>query len=276
MNESLVGNVKRLNFISECIDATSIYSVLDVGCGTGVNLTRPLAEKFPVIKFYGVDSDESSIDYACTHSTVNLSFYKDMSQIGNLKFDLIIASEVIEHIDNPFTFLNEISGMLTENGRVILTLPNGYGPSEIMSTIENLMRISGVFKILRKILKGQLHELYSPHHKDTLAVSPHINFFSYKSILFIITKSGFKIKKMESRAIVCGFGFEHLLKHPFLIKINTNLAKYMPPQITSAWMFVLDKNLNFSNNNSYIYRRGLFETFRSNINMRRWGLSKRF
>ena len=39
-------------------------------------------------------------------------------------FDTIVAGELIEHLEQPYDFLRALSGLLTPNGRVVLSTPN--------------------------------------------------------------------------------------------------------------------------------------------------------
>lgn len=48
----------------------------------------------------------------------------DFSNNFTIKFDVIIAIEVIEHLYNPYSFLKNASDLLSENGILIVTTPN--------------------------------------------------------------------------------------------------------------------------------------------------------
>jgi len=62
--ESSYGNQKRLQFISRYVHEKKPATILDFGCGTGLDITIPLAEQFPCIQITGIDSDGISIDFA--------------------------------------------------------------------------------------------------------------------------------------------------------------------------------------------------------------------
>ena len=64
MLETTYGDAKRLAFLRRIIEARTPAQILDIGCGTGTRVTRPLADAFPSVRFLGVDADETSIAWA--------------------------------------------------------------------------------------------------------------------------------------------------------------------------------------------------------------------
>jgi hypothetical protein len=44
--------------------------------------------------------------------------------LGNRRFNTIVASEFIEHLENPYEFLRSLKSNLTEDGYLILSTPN--------------------------------------------------------------------------------------------------------------------------------------------------------
>lgn len=134
MFENFYGILKRLDYVEKVINEYAPESVLDVGCGTGELLTKPLAESFPDRVFVGVDDDNSSIEFARGGSSFeNLTFLYPGELETSARFDLIIASEVIEHVERPEHLLLEAARRLKPSGKMIITLPNGYGPFEATS-----------------------------------------------------------------------------------------------------------------------------------------------
>jgi len=115
--ENAYGLQKRVAFCAQVIDELRPREVLDIGCGTGTNLTRPLAERFPRVRFLGIDSDAASIRYArAAHSLPNLAFEKDFQHTAvPAAFDLIVASEVVEHVDDPDGFFQTDSVPLRQH-----------------------------------------------------------------------------------------------------------------------------------------------------------------
>lgn len=267
--EDAYGLAKRLAFCAEIIDSRRPALVLDVGCGTGENLTRPLAERFPEVRFLGIDDDLESIRYARARAALpNLSFggHEELAQA--IGADLIIASEVIEHVASPEELLVATGNRLGPGGRMVVTTPNGYGPFELASLIEVLLRLSGAFALLRKAKRALVGGGTTKEARDTLAASPHVSFFSYRRIREVFASTGFEIERYQARTLLCGFGFDSLVKGLALGQWNARVADRLPPQCVSAWMFVLRKT---APRPAAPYRRGFVARWRRRLNERCWG-----
>ena len=270
MIECTYGLQKRLDFVANVISITQPSRVLDVGCGTGVNLTELLAQQFSQSHFTGIDSDATSIAFAksnCKAKNVQYLIQSDALDLGH--FDLVIASEVIEHVEDPFAFIQFLRSRLTSTGCVVLTLPNGYGPYELASLVETLMHLTGVYGILRALKRVLFPKPAVSATVDTLAMSPHINFFTYSSVRSLIAASGFRITKFRPRTFLCGFGFDHLIKSKRLVAWNAEVSDRMPAQCASAWMFLLTPT---ESNRSIVYQRGYGARLRRFLNEKRWKL----
>lgn len=272
-SETPNGIKKRFEYISSVLRRYEPTSVLDFGCGTGTNLTIPLAETFPSVRFLGVDSDATSIDYAnSVNRSGNLRFGLIDEATKQGPFDMIIASEVIEHVDEPGEFLIFLRGLLTPKGKLILTMPNGYGPFEMTAFAESLLYVAGVHTLLHKVAGLLLGKSVSrPTQADTLAVSPHVNFFSFGRINGLMRSSKFDLLEYRPRTFVCGLGFHQLLFTESARLWNARVADSLPPQANSGWMFVLEKGSQAAPA-AIPYHRGTYERLRKYLNAKRWGL----
>jgi SAM-dependent methyltransferase len=260
------GLSKRLAFCEEIIASRRPELVLDIGCGTGENLTRPLAQRFADVRFVGIDDDSESIRHARSGAALqNLSFggYEQLAQARDA--GLIIASEVLEHVESPEPFLSVAGEHLAPDGRLIVTTPNGYGPFELASLLEVLLRLSGLFGLLRAGKRALMGRGGGTRTRDTLAASPHISFFSYGQILDIFARSGFEVERYRARTLLCGFGLDNLVKWLALGSWNARIADALPPYFVSDWMFVLKQT---SPRELAPYRRGFVTRWRRRLNER--------
>lgn len=273
--ETALALASRLRFIIEALESIEAKKILDIGCGTGEHLTNYLAQACPGSEIYGIDSDNETISYA-KKKFCYLSNLKFSTQIPEgIKFDAIIASEVIEHVENPCDFLLFLRSKLSWKGLLIITLPNGYGCSEIMSLFETLLSLCGVLSVARRLkhlLKG------NPDRSDTIgadtkAVSPHINFFSFSCICVLFNQTGFYINKYQGRMFLHNFIASMVINQSaFLSKINAKLGQILPPWLVSDWMFVLRPQDNWKAKDSPLYQRNLYERIRRYLNLKRYGL----
>lgn len=246
-SETFYGVVKRLNFVNTQIArqvsaSGTDLTALDIGCGTGNLLTIPLARRFASLKITGYDQDEKSIAElelsAGRLGLPNLRGVISQAQVEGA-YDIVIASEVIEHVEAPVEFLEWVSSLLRPGGLLILTLPNGYGWFEADSTVYRILEYLGVMQLLRKA-KGPQDEEAVSGGTDTLALSLHVNFFSYNQIRDILGAFGFRTLQIEGRTFLCGDITSRILA-PLTrnghFDINNWLGGWLPKPLVSGWMF---------------------------------------
>ena len=273
--ETPYGTLKRFHYVDAVIEADKPESVLDIGCGTGAHLTHPLAVRHTDTQFLGKDSDTASIEWAGQHNHLpNLKFSADPESDPERRFQLIIASEVLEHVEDPGAFLAHIRESLAEGGKVILTVPNGYGPFEIAVLFETALRISGLFKFavaLARLIRNKrpLFPTTENASAETLAASPHINFFSFGVLSSLFSASGFRVTSFQSRTLLCGPLFDQAIHGLGLQDWNARVAARVHPLFTSDWMFVLEP---IDTQTPTPYRRRLDARVRRYLNEKRIGL----
>ena len=96
--------------------------ILDIGCGDGVLLY--LINRNLKAQLTGVDLDSDSLKLAKTK--VKAKFIKASAYKLPFKahsFDLVIVSEIIEHLDDPDKMLKEFKRILKTSGTGIITTP---------------------------------------------------------------------------------------------------------------------------------------------------------
>jgi SAM-dependent methyltransferase len=270
LSEDAYGRAKRQLFVESVIREAQPRTVLDFGCGTGTQLTWPLAEAFPQVSFLGIDSDQITIDWARRQpAQPNLTYVTQDNTPPDQRFDMVIASEVLEHVEAPDELLRHFHDRLSDGGRLVVTIPNGHGPFETMSLIEHVFTLAGVLPLLRWIKHQMLGKpRIDSNEALTLAISPHINFYSLGAMKSLLHNAGFKVVRFRSRTVFCGFIIEWAIRGP-LIAWNARLADHLPPWCASDWMFECIKSAA-PQGAITPWRRSWWGRFRRYLSERRW------
>lgn len=82
-------------------------SIAEVGCGAG-GILRRLAELFPDSRLMGWDISSQAIARARAHQSDRITFHQADLLAEPAKFDLIIAADVFEHVDDYLGFLRQL------------------------------------------------------------------------------------------------------------------------------------------------------------------------
>lgn len=104
-----------------------LHRGLELGCGEGVTLAA-LKEAHPLQWIGGVELAGEAAKKAqkiCTEVWVgdaeSLPFHQD---IPPASLDLILCMDVLEHLVDPWAMVKKLSPLLTEKGRMIISIPN--------------------------------------------------------------------------------------------------------------------------------------------------------
>ena len=125
--------------------------IVDIGCGGGI-LSEALARLGATV--VGLDPGESNIKVAQTHANMDPSVaeritYMNISAEDYLEkhfeapFDAAVASEVIEHVDNPEEFVSTCSQLVLTGGSLFFTTINRTNKSWLGAIIaaENILNL---------------------------------------------------------------------------------------------------------------------------------------
>jgi 2-polyprenyl-3-methyl-5-hydroxy-6-metoxy-1,4-benzoquinol methylase len=116
-------NVDRIKIFNNMVDGIGRnLRILDVGCGDGV-ISEPLIKA----DHYVTAVDLPTVATATNKSKVSALMVGDAETLAFLDatFDLVIASEVLEHLWAPENFVNEAYRTLKPHGSLIIETPEG-------------------------------------------------------------------------------------------------------------------------------------------------------
>lgn len=95
---------------------------LDVGCNNGLFLST-FANRYPDWSLYGFEPSQKYEEHILKIKNIEQFFYGSLEDI-HLKFDLVAAVHVLEHVENPCEFLKQIHSLLADDGVLLIQLPN--------------------------------------------------------------------------------------------------------------------------------------------------------
>lgn len=115
---------RRRLFAAELVEAGAKRTdhVLDIGTGTGANLRLLCDLGFTTVT--GLDASEAAIGY-CAAKGLGAVQKGDICALPfpDDSFELVLATDVIEHVDDHTTAVREIARVLARGGMALITVP---------------------------------------------------------------------------------------------------------------------------------------------------------
>lgn len=241
-------DIKRLKFIETAVNSLerSHLQILEIGCGNG-NISYQLAHSGHYVS--GIDIDEKSVQSA------NRKFQHEKLQFRVMdvceyivkeedKYDVIVCSEVLEHLTNPLTIMRNVNRLLKDNGIAVITVPNGTGPRELFMTrpTQYIYQKDNCFsKIFIGMKKCLGYNGDTPQSSSTSL--SHIQFFTYKDVHELADKSSFSICKIApSSFIEKVFPFSIIYRRVRkLQQFDCWMADRLPIRWTSGFYMIMKK-----------------------------------
>lgn len=159
-------------FVTLVTKLTHVKTICDLGCGNGY-MTNRLAELGYEVT--GVDASKTGLAIA-RQTSPNSQFIEALidaklgANTGLNSFDLVISSDVIEHLYRPADLLEASSSVLKPTGQLVIGTP-----------------YHGYIKNLALSIAGKMDS-----HFCALDDGGHIKFFSVKTLSLLLQKYGFE------------------------------------------------------------------------------------
>jgi 2-polyprenyl-3-methyl-5-hydroxy-6-metoxy-1,4-benzoquinol methylase len=199
---------------AKTLEGISGSKALDIGSGGGdfARIVARMGNHVTTCDF-AVPALDPSLDSAEKLPFVRLDLGQPLP-FRESSFDLLTALEVIEHIADPYRFINELRRVLKPGGTLLLSLPNKL---QVRSRVRFLF--SGLYKGLKLPL-----EPYKP------APRQHVMVLSYIELRYFLERAGFKIERLyRSRFKAVSLLYLALLGIP--IVIYTGILLGLNPQV---------------------------------------------
>jgi 2-polyprenyl-3-methyl-5-hydroxy-6-metoxy-1,4-benzoquinol methylase len=140
-------------------------SVLDIGCATGA-LLAALAQRG--WKTTGVEISTPQAEYARLKRNLDIKTRPlEENHFPDNSFTVVLASHLIEHLNDPASFIREVYRILEPGGHFFITTPNIAG-------------------FQSRLFRGRWRS----------AIFDHLYLFSKKTLSLLLTRSGFRIEKI--------------------------------------------------------------------------------
>ncbi len=214
--------------------------VLDVGCGNGA-LAFPMAALG--CEVVGVDVDGHSVElcrernrfpnarFLCTDGTLSAA---------EGVFDLIVCSEVLEHLVEPRPLVAAMRAKLAPAGLIFITVPNGYGPREIGGRSERLLRqrcgldrpLDGLRRVFERLGMASVKEKYEMHTSNP--DQGHVQKFTRRGIVDLLEAEGLEVSDWRNSFVILSL-FYCRSGTSFVERLDSWAADHLPAACASGW-----------------------------------------
>ncbi len=192
--------------------------LIDMGCGDG-NMTMQMAKLANASVASGIECDEQRINVA---SKKGIKIYKaDMNKefpIPNDSVDVVVASQVIEHIIDVDNFVKETFRILKRNGYAIIATENLSSWHNIFALLMGKQPYSGPYASTELNLGRRpltdMKEVFSEGGTHDKAYVKHNTVMAYVTLKDVLEAYGFTVSGSK------GFGY-----HPWPGKLSDALSR---------------------------------------------------
>jgi SAM-dependent methyltransferase len=204
-------DLKKMAFFDRHLAPLRPCSILELGSGQGLIL-----QNLRDCDAIGVEIDEGEAAIARAKGLDVRVGHAGRYDAGG-EFDVVIASEVIEHMLEPQTLLENAARHLHPGGMLLLTTPNGYGYYEFSERHLNPRYLIRSNNLLRRVLGKKPYK-----RGDSL---DHCQWFTMGRLLRMTGKAGFSLVEQENSDFITGS------------ELDIQLASKLPYWLVSGWYF---------------------------------------
>ena len=187
----------RIQFVLDLARQSKAKRVLDVGCVDGF-----LAKDFKAMGMYviGVDGSPSAVEVA--KSRCDEAYVADLGRqplpIPDASVDLIWAGEIIEHIFDTETFLEDLLRVAAPGALLILSTPN------LASWINRISIVLGAQPFFTEV--GVRPSNDGSFLRKVTEPAGHIRNFTASSLKHLLQSCGWRVDSIRGACILVGKG----------------------------------------------------------------------
>jgi len=223
------------DFAAERRTTPANLSILEVACGVG-GITLPLARLGARVRALDIDANDVA---KLTARARELRFDNLTAGIEDAftfrhdaRYDVIVASEVMEHVLDPDALLDNMVRHLVPGGLVIVTTPNGYGPWEI----SNYVRPHHVMRRWNWLRSAMGKAPY------VAGTGPdHCQHYTRGRLLALFHRHGLDVHRFMNSDFLLTIS-KSMRQHPALGTLDADFANVVPHWMASGWYVALRKH----------------------------------
>lgn len=155
---------------------------------------------------WGIDADQEGIEILEKHGSKQI-VQGDLERLDQLElneqFDVIVAGEMIEHLNNPGLFLEGIKRFMTDDTEMVLTTVNAYCA-------------------MRFVWYG----LRGKRGRNEFVHPDHVAYYSYTTLKLLVERHGLHVEKF----LFYDIGKEHRPHTSWIIRAINDVSVRIAPQ----------------------------------------------
>lgn len=186
-----------------------VETVCDVGAGHGLFLEE-LRRELPNVRLFAVEPDANSAKVCREKGIETLVATAEQAEVWHNRFDLVLCSEVVEHVHNVKSFVGSVQDLVKPGGSSLIT-GLGYDGFDILTLQEKSNSVSPPHHLNFLSIEG-FHQLFSQLN------SAHVDIWTPGKLdVDIVINSDFEnefVRVLKTRGLVAIQEFqEFLAKH---------------------------------------------------------------
>lgn len=154
---------------------TSPTRLIDIGCGEGF-FGEAVKKRFPACETWGIEPVAAVAERAALRNDYVLcSSLEDSSELPIAHFDVVTMNDVLEHIAWPTTALTAVRRILSDEGVLIVSLPN----------------VQFLLNVLDLVKRNEWE-----YQDSGILDRTHFRFYTAKSAVRLLEQNGFKVERV--------------------------------------------------------------------------------
>ena len=221
------------DFAAERRVGASDLRILEVACGMG-GITLPLARLGARVRALDIDREdiarlvqrarELGLDRNLTVAAEDAFTFQH-----DARYDVIVASEVLEHVLDPDALLANIVRHLEPGGLLIVTTPNGYGPWELSNYVRP-HHVARRWNWLRRAIG------MAPYRAGT--GPDHCQHYTRGRLVRLFQRHNLDVHRFMNSDFVLTIS-RHMRRHPVFGAFDADFANLVPHWMASGWYVAL-------------------------------------